>query len=446
MINQFKAQGLQVHARLVNLFRKLNLPKFATYQLLKRCFPLVFIISFSTVLLLDNLNNLESAIAQFPPAATIIQPEIIQPEIIQPQILQPRQLPRQQIRGVWMSTNDFNVLRNQSAVKDAVTQLRRLNFNTIYPVVWNSGYTKFPSATARGAGIPFFFKGSNGQDMLADLISQAHRQGLLAIPWFEFGFMVPESSELALNHPEWLTQKRDGSLTSNSAAGEVAWLNPFHPQVQQFIQNLVLEVVSQYDVDGIQFDDHMSLPREFGYDSYTVALYTQETQNPPPSNVADEAWVKWRADKITAFMLQLNQAVKARKPDVIFSVSPNYYNHAYKLQLQDWLNWVRLSIVDELIMQVYRNDLASFVDKINLPEMLETKQYIPTGVGIMAGLRNRPVSMQQIKSQVRAAQQNNLGVTFFYYETLWNHAQENAELRQAGFQSLFPRFTHRSRI
>ncbi|MEA5597780.1 glycoside hydrolase family 10 protein [Rivularia sp. UHCC 0363] len=438
MKNQFETQSLQVRARLVNLFRKLNSLNLATYRLLKRCLPLVFVISFSTVLLLDNL---QSAIAQFPPAATIIQPDIVEPEI-----LQPRQLPRQEIRGVWMSTNDFNVLKTHSGTKDAVTQLRRLNFNTIYPVVWNSGYTKFPSITAKRAGIPFFFKGADGQDMLADLTSQAHRQGLLVIPWFEFGFMVPETSELALNYPQWLTQKLDGSQTSNSAAGEVAWLNPFHPQVQQFIQNLVLEVVSQYDVDGIQFDDHMSLPREFGFDPYTISLYTQETQKPAPNNPADQAWIKWRADKITAFMVQLNQAVKARKPYAIFSVSPNYYDHAYKFHLQDWLNWVRLSIVDELVMQVYDTNLANFTNKINRPEILETKQYIPTAIGIMAGLRNRPVSIQQIKSQVRSAQQNDLGVTFFYYESLWNNAQENVELRQAGFQTLFPRFARRSRI
>ncbi|MEO1374569.1 MAG: glycoside hydrolase family 10 protein [Cyanobacteria bacterium J06635_10] len=447
MANQHHNQPLQEGTRLANLFKKPIWQKFSLERRLKRSIPLVFAISFSTVLL---LGNLQSAIAQFPtqfpPPATIIQPDVIQPEALQPEIMQPRRLPRQEIRGVWMSTNDFNVLKTKSGLKDAVTQLRRLNFNTIYPVVWNSGYTKFPSVTAKRAGIPFFFKGSNGQDILADLIKQAHRQGLLVLPWFEFGFMTPETSELALNHPEWLTAKRDGSRTSNSAAGEVAWLNPFHPQVQQFIQNLVLEVVSRYDVDGIQFDDHMSLPRDFGYDKYTVALYTQETGNPPPSNSADEAWVKWRADKITAFMTQLNQAVKARKPYTIFSVSPNYYNHAYKLQLQDWLNWVRLSIVDELVMQVYRNDLASFTRKINRPEIIETKQYIPTAIGIMAGLRNRPVSMQQIKSQVRAVQQRGLGVTFFYYESLWNYAQESVELRQAGFKTLFPRFTRRSRI
>ena len=49
-----------------------------------------------------------------------------------------------------------------------------------------------------------------------------------------------------------------------SAAGEVAWLNPFRPEVQQLITDLVLEVVGRYGADGIQFDDHMSLPREFG--------------------------------------------------------------------------------------------------------------------------------------------------------------------------------------
>ena len=348
------------------------------------------------------------------------------------------QQPRQEIRGVWLTTNDFNTLKNRLKVQNAITQLRRLNFNTIYPVVWNSGYTSYPSAVAKKIGIPFFDRGSEGQDILADVITQAHRQGLLAIPWFEFGFMAPPTSELALNRPNWLTQKRDGSETSISAAGEVVWLNPFLPEVQQFITNLVLEIVTQYDVDGIQFDDHMSLPSEFGYDKYTVALYTQETKNNPPTNFQDEAWVRWRANKITVFMIQLNQAVKARKPNAIFSVSPNYYDFAYKLHLQDWLGWVRLNIVDELIMQVYRQDLPSFIANITRPEIQETQQIITTGIGIMAGLRNRRVPIAQIQSQVRAAQQRGLGVTFFYYESLWDYAPESVSDRQSAFQALFP--------
>jgi uncharacterized lipoprotein YddW (UPF0748 family) len=275
------------------------------------------------------------------------------------------QLTRQEIRGVWMTNNDLHILRDRSKVRDAVTKLRRLNFNTIYPVVWNSGYVMYPSTVAQNLGIqPFLFKGLDGHDILADLITQAHRQGLLVIPWFEFGFMAPPTSELALKRPQWFTQKRNGGQTSNSAAGEVKWLNPFHPQVQQFLTNLILELVNKYNIDGIQFDDHMSLPHKFGYDKYTVALYTQETKKAPPADPQNPEWVKWRADKITDFMVRLNKAVKQRRPKAIFSVSPNYYDYAYKFQLQDWFNWVRQNIVDELIVQVYRSNLQSFAAKI----------------------------------------------------------------------------------
>ncbi|MEH2120103.1 glycoside hydrolase family 10 protein [Nostoc sp.] len=385
--------------------------------LLKYLFPILILISFVTVLLVDN----------FMPAIA--------------------QLPRQEIRGVWMTTNDFDTLKSRDKVQDAVSELQQMNLNTIYPVVWNSGYVMYPSALAQRAGIqPFVNKGSDGHDILADLITQAHHKGLLVIPWFEFGFMAPSTSELALNYPDWFTQKRDGSQTSISAAGEVMWLNPFHPQVQQFITNLVLETITQYDADGIQFDDHMSLPYEFGYDQYTVALYTQETNNPPPTNAQDAAWVQWRADKITAFMVQLNQTVKQRKPQAIFSVAPNYYDLAYKFHLQDWLSWMRQNIVDELIVQIYRPNLQSFVANISRAEIQEAQQIIPTGIGIMTGLRNNPVPMQQIKSQVRAAQERGLGVTFFYYESLWNDAIESLNERQVGFESLFPSPALRARV
>ncbi|BCL35052.1 glycoside hydrolase family 10 protein [Nostoc sp. MS1] len=409
-------------------FKRMNLSCFIqkwrfrwpnTYRrtLLKSIFPILVLISFVTVLLVDN----------FIPAAA--------------------QIPRQEIRGVWMTNNDFDILRDRVKVQDAMSKLRRLNFNTVYPVVWNSGYVMYPSAVAQKAGIqPFVFKGKDGHDILADVINQAHRRGLLAIPWFEFGFMAPPTSELAMNHPEWLTQKRNGGQTSMSAAGEVVWLNPFHPHVQRLISDLVLEIVTKYDIDGIQFDDHMSLPHEFGYDKYTVSLYTKETKNPPPSNPQETAWVRWRADKITAFMVRLNQAVKARKPNVIFSISPNYYDFAYKFQLQDWLAWIRLKIVDELIVQVYRPNLPSFTSIISRPEIQEAQKVIPTGIGIMTGLRNNAVPMSQINSQVRTTRQRGLGVAFFYYSSLWDYDREQLDERQAGFQALFPNPALRARI
>ncbi len=404
--------------KIISIFRQFPLFN-KGLRSIKRLFPLICAISFATVLLLHNLT---------------------------PATAQVSQVPATEIRGVWMTNNDFEILSDRAKLQETIGQLRSLNFNTIYPLVWNDGYTKYPSAVAQRAGIPFYFKGKEGQDIIADIVAQARRQGVLAIPWFEFGFMAPLTSELASNHPDWLTQKQDGTQTSISAAGEVAWLNPFHPEVQKFITDLVLEIITQYDADGIQFDDHMSLPVDFGYDKYTINLYTQETGSPPPPNPHAQAWKQWRTDKITAFMFQLNRAVKAKKPNAIFSVSPNYYDFAYKYQLQDWLTWVRLGAVDELIVQLYRNDLDSFNSKLTSPELIETKQIIPTGVGIMAGLRNRPVSIQQIQSQVRAAQQQGLGVTFFYYESLWDYGQEPAAQRQAGFQEVFANPAVRDRL
>ena len=386
-----------------------NFPKLVSQQLIKRLFLPLFLISLFIVFWGNSFTPVNA------------------------------QVPRQEIRGVWMTNNDLNVLKDRTKVQEAVTKLRQLNFNTIYPVVWNSGYVMYPSKVAKRLEIqPFVFQGLDGHDILEDLIDKAHDQNLLVIPWFEFGFMTPPTSELGMNKPEWFTCKQDGTETSVSAAGEVKWLNPFHPEVQQFISDLLVELTNKYELDGIQFDDHTSLPYEFGYDKYTVALYKKETKKNPPTDPQDPAWINWRANKITEFMVRLNQTVKQIKPKLIFSVSPNYYDFSYKFQLQDWLNWVRLNIVDELIVQVYRDNLDNFTAKLSRPEMEEVKQIIPAGIGIMAGLRTKLVSMQQIQTQVRAAQQRDLGVAFFYYESLWDFAPEPLQERLSGFQNLFP--------
>jgi uncharacterized lipoprotein YddW (UPF0748 family) len=347
--------------------------------------------------------------------------------------------PVQEIRGVWVTSNDTEVFMDSARAQEALHQLTRLNFNTIYPVVWNSGYVLYESAVAQQNGIqPFAPTGFQGQDALAELTAYAHRDGLLVIPWFEFGFMAPTLSELTLNHPEWLTQRADGSQTWVGAAGEVVWLNPFHPEVQQFMIDLVSEAIARYNVDGVQFDDHLSLPNEFGYDPYTVTLYKQEMKKEPPTNPQDAEWVRWRADKITAFVTRLRGAVAQRKPNAIFSIAPNPYRTAYNLHLQDWLTWVRQDLVDELIVQVYRHDLQSFTQEIVRPEIQETRQKIATGIGVLTGLRNRPVSISYIQSKVWAARDRGLGVSFFYYESLWEDAPEPIEARQSGFRRLFP--------
>lgn len=344
-----------------------------------------------------------------------------------------------EIRGVWLTKNDTDILLDRPQLENSIRELADLNFNTIYPVVWNSGYVSYPSQVAENVGIPPLVRSDlHNQDVIGDIVREGHLHRLLVIAWFEFGFMTPPSSELALKNPWWITNRRDGSTIGESAGGSVVWLNPFHPQVQQFITDLVLEVMTKYPVDGIQFDDHTVLPTDFGYDPYTVALYKQETKTNPPANPKDKDWVKWRADKITDFMVRLNKAVKEKKPNAIFSVAPNPYHTAYNLFLQDWHRWVNLGIVDELIIQVYRPDLKAFVKELNTPQIQSARQKIPTGIAILTGLRNKPSPITLIEDKVRQARRYRLGVAFFYYETLWqNTTTESTDLRKGVVRALF---------
>ena len=344
---------------------------------------------------------------------------------------------QEELRGVWLTANDMPVLRDQARMEATVNQLADLGLNRLYPVVWNSGFAYYPSRVSEERQLQdFSFRGLQGQDVLASTLAAGHARGLLVIPWFEFGFMAPPDSTLARRHRNWLTQTRDGGLTSVSAAGRVVWLNPFRPEVQQLITDLVLEVVRDYDGDGIQFDDHMSLPREFGYDPFTADLYRRQSGRMPPADPADPAWVKWRADQITAFMARLSSAVKAVKPDAWVSISPNYYDFAYKVQLQDWRTWVERGLADELVIQIYRQDLASYVPELNRPEVAAARSGIPTAIAVMSGQRNRPTPIDLIRAKVEANRQRGLGTAFFYLESLWALGPESPQERITALQSL----------
>jgi len=233
---------------------------------------------------------------------------------------QPALSQQQELRGVWLTANDMPVLRDRARMQATVDQLADLAFNRLYVVVWNGGMAYYPSTLSESRGFQnFTYRGLQGQDVIGELINAGRSRGLVVLPWFEFGLMAPPDSELAKQHRSWLTQKRDGGLTSTSAAGEVVWLNPFRPEVQQLITDLVMEVVNQYGAEGIQFDDHMSLPRDFGYDPFTVELYRKETGQTPPANPDDPAWVTWRADRLTAFMLRLSAAIRTARPGASIS-------------------------------------------------------------------------------------------------------------------------------
>ncbi|TAG61821.1 MAG: glycoside hydrolase family 10 protein, partial [Oscillatoriales cyanobacterium] len=212
--------------------------------------------------------------------------------------------PTTELRGIWLTNIDSDVIFSRNNIIDAVNRLDKLNFNTIYPTVWQGGYTLYPSAVAKrvfGKSIDPS-PGLQDRDILKEIIAQSHKKSIAVIPWFEFGFMAPAESELARLHPDWLATRRDGSTIWKEGTHDRVWLNPFHPEVQKFILDLILEIVDNYDLDGIQFDDHFGLPVEFGYEPQTVLMYEKQIKSPPSNDARETFWIRWRADKINDFM------------------------------------------------------------------------------------------------------------------------------------------------
>ena len=366
------------------------------------------------------------------------------------------QAPTKELRGVWMTNIDSDVLFSRAELEPALNKLADLNFNTVYPTVWNWGYTLFPSQVAERVighkqGLyPDMAKtgrqerlelAQGNRDMLLELIEIAHSRDLKVIPWFEFGFMAPSDSALAMRHPDWLTQKNDGSFTTPEGDHDRVWLNPFHPEVQSFILELVAELAQNYDIDGFQVDDHMGLPVAYGYDDYTVNLYKQEHDGQaPPLDPKDAEWTRWRADRITDFMGQVFRTLKIYRSTAVMSVSPNPHVFAYEFYLQDWDTWLKRGYVEELIIQLYRNDLGRFVWEMGQEAADFARTHVPTSVGVLSGLRGRSVPMSQIAEQVEAVRDRDYaGVAFFFYETLWNLSEEGTPLeRQEALQEIFP--------
>ncbi|MFN9606846.1 MAG: family 10 glycosylhydrolase, partial [Pseudanabaena sp.] len=92
-------------------------------------------------------------------------------------------------------------------------------------------------------------------------------------------------------------------------------------------------------------------------------------------------------------------------------------------------SWVYLGLIDELVVQIYRDNIENFTRELELPEWQEIRQKVPVAIGILTGLRIKNVDMRQIKGQVKVAREMSFdGFSFFFYETLGN--------RDASFESL----------
>lgn len=341
------------------------------------------------------------------------------------------------IRGVWIPSTDCKVLTSKQRIADAMDFLADTGFNTVFPVVWNRGFTAYPSQIMReqfGMEIDSRYQ---GRDPLAELIVEAHRVGLRVIPWFEYGFVSSynlNGGHLLAKKPEWAARDCSGNLLKKN---NFEWLNSLDAEVQDFLLGLMLEVANNYPVNGVQGDDRIGLPVEGGYDEKTVKRYREECGREPPSQCRERHWLHWRANIITEFVARLHRELKAINPDLLLSMSPSPYEWGLVEYLQDSQAWVDKKLVDLLHPQFYRRDFNGYkqlVDRL-IGEQLSSEQLRCVSPGILLSNRGSNYSVNpELLLQVIAYNRSRgiQGEVLFFYEGLRDNGNALAEVLKNG--------------
>jgi uncharacterized lipoprotein YddW (UPF0748 family) len=344
------------------------------------------------------------------------------------------------IRGVWLTTTDSRVLYSQPAIIEAMNFLAETGFNVVFPVVWNKGFTLYPSAVMKQLFGVEINPEMQGRDPLAEVISAAHQVGIKVIPWFEYGFACSYQRNGGLilaKKPEWAAlDASNNRLVKNG----FFWMNALDEAVQQFLLNLVLEVVNNYDIDGIQGDDRLpALPSEGGYNPQIIQRYLQSCNSRFPRNPKEPKWLQWRANILTEFLADLYQEVKAIKPDILISMAPSLYKWGLDEYLQDYISWMKQDLVDIIHPQLYRRSFGSYKGLVNqLVKSQFTSDQLPNVYpGILIKIGSYRISVNDL---LKAIDYNRchgiLGEAFFFYEGLRENQNELAiALRKGPYSS-----------
>jgi uncharacterized lipoprotein YddW (UPF0748 family) len=340
------------------------------------------------------------------------------------------------VRGVWLTNVASDALYTPENVARAVQTCHELGINTIFVVTWNKAMTMYRSQIMNdltGYIIdPLLDPDNTGRDPLQEVIDEARKYGIKVIAWFEFGFSSSYQSNggiLLEKRPHWASLDVQGNLTTKNG---FEWMNALDREVQDFMLSLILEVVNNYDVDGIQGDDRLpAMPSEGGYNPSVIEAYKADNFGAePPAYHKDYNWIQWRAEILNDFMKRIYEEVKAADPGCIVSMSPSIFPWSKEEYLQDWPTWVNHGYVDMIVPQVYRRNAEAYSRTLEaqlryvLPEKMHL--FVP---GILIRVGEEQPSEEFFRTMIEENRRLGFdGEVHFFYEGLHKYSDILKEL------------------
>ena len=165
--------------------------------------------------------------------------------------------------------------------------------------------------------------GDPGWDVMAYMIAAAHSRGIEFHAWLNpyrvANTTLSKSSYLATLDDENFAKQNpalvtNGNVDSNGRLPLI--LNPGEPAVKTYIRDVITELITLYDVDGVHFDDYF-----YPYSGISADYTTYTTYK-----VGDESIEDWRRENVNDVVRGVKEDIDAHNTangtDVRFGISP----------------------------------------------------------------------------------------------------------------------------
>ncbi|MEO1010300.1 MAG: family 10 glycosylhydrolase [Bacteroidota bacterium] len=238
-------------------------------------------------------------------------------------VFNPIPQPKREFRGFWVATvvnidwpkkGTDPIEKQKRDYLNILKFYKDLNFNAAIVQLRTAGDAFYDSNYAPWSR---FLTGTEGQspdmeeDILAWMIAQTHKQGMEFHAWlnpyratFDLKTDVLSPTHDYFLHPEWMVKY-----------GKKYYYDPGLPQVQERLVSLMEELVQNYEMDAVHFDDYFypyKIKGEVFKDSLSYANHSL-----PGQSLAD-----WRRSNVDSLVRKSHRMIKAAKPWVQFGVSP----------------------------------------------------------------------------------------------------------------------------
>ena len=286
-------------------------------------------------------------------------------------------------KGVWVATvynldyptnptTDLNKLKSEAVA--ILDNIQRLGFNAVFLQVRPSADSFYKSSLFPWSN---YLTGTNGVapkdnfDPLSFWITEAHKRGIELHAWInpyritkngdsEYN-LISENSPAKL-YPEYVVKYSDGNC----------YFNPGIPEVRKLVIDGVLEIINNYDVDGIHMDDYFYPGASFD-DSEAYKKYKGSF-----TNIED-----WRRNNVNLLVKELGEKIHSIDKNISYGISPagiwaNAKNNSlgsntngsesYYLHYADTRKWALENWVDYIAPQIYwenGNKAADYENLIN---------------------------------------------------------------------------------